>query len=147
MYTIRQLIDANRRALADRTLGAFRWTQGSYSYPDGCKCAIGVVLPDEVLTRLNDLDLNGILVHVLAKKKHIEVESVGIFRMTQILHDNWARRHKFFAGEMYVGGILYYDLSQEMKDFIVKMQGQVIVQKNFADWIDLLDRTYPETAQ
>lgn len=147
MYTIRQLIDANRRALADRTLGAFRWTQGSYSYPDGCKCAIGVILPDDVLTRLNELDLNNTLIHELTKKKVIEVENVGVFRMTQIFHDIWAQRHRFYVGEMFVSGMVIYDLTMEMKEFIVRFNGQHIVQKNFADWIDLLDRTYPETAQ
>ena len=141
MYTVRQLIDANRRALANRTLGAFlNNAECLYDYGNGCRCAIGVVLTDADLEEIRVNDANHSPVTGLIDNALIEVEDAAVFGATQRLHDTWLSRRPFYIGD---GNFQPRDLPMELRRFITDFQGIGIMESNFVQWLDLLDKHFP----
>lgn len=94
--TIVDVIQANRKALEEGTLGALkRRTQGQYLYHDQCRCAIGTALSKEALSRTTELEKQTneyLTVEQLAGYNIIQVSADEMSWMTelQIRHDRWA---------------------------------------------------------
>lgn len=95
--TNRDIVDANRRALTDGTLGAVQgFEYCSYDYGYGVRCAIGVVLNHESMAKVESWDLNSMSVNALVGKSRtndvpfVEFEDIKVAKLTQNLHDAWA---------------------------------------------------------
>lgn len=141
MYTIRQLIDSNREVLAARKLGAILHRVCNYDYGDGCRCAVGAVLNESDLTNIR-WKYNERAVGGLVRDKIIEVENLDVFSATQDLHDAWARRVRYFVSTKLLPG---ENFPQELYDFLFRLQNQQVLESNYVQWLDLLDKHFPQT--
>jgi len=107
--TLREVIDANRKALAERRLGAFLFTRPVeeelsqlsekpanrclYDYGDGHGCAIGVALNPETIAEIHRRNHNPVNVGGLMRNGLITCEDSEVIAISRIqrAHDNWAR--------------------------------------------------------
>lgn len=139
--TIRAIVDANRKALAERRLGAFAHKSCQYKYDDGKRCAIGVVFSEAFAARLVQENDNFLAINEvrLAYRGEVLLEHIPIVRMTQRLHDSWAVQDAMRDdGNDFPAG--------PIQDFVRKHSDTIITESVFRAWIDLLDTTYPAGA-
>lgn len=144
MYTVRHLIDANRKALVDRTLGAFISDDCLYNYGNGYHCAIGAVLniADLQLIEINDANHSPLV--GLINGGLIEVENITVFTATQKLHDSWLSGFSFSFGDYIV---MTPNFPTELHMFLTQLVGQGVEEMNFIQWIDLLNKHFPAKAE
>lgn len=137
MITIRDLIDANLKALANKTLGAFLFRSIRYDYQNGChRCAIGVVLGDEKVAEVVGSGCNAAALSKLIISGLVQVEDEVLFQNTQLLHDRWAMGARFER-------IQKTGYPAEIEAFLDEHSGEKVDSQTFTDWINLLDRMYP----
>lgn len=148
----RQLIDANLKALEDRTLGAFYYPTCMYVYP-GEKhfCAIGVAIPMEIIQGWDKnfvfWKINENSVEDLTRLTKLKFEHKWIAYYTQMLHDTWASRNNKYTDMEFLG--LHPIPTSRMipgalAKFLRGINGQRINEEVFRAWINLLDETYPK---
>lgn len=156
--SIRQLIDANKRALDERKLGAFRAAQMEppaqhrhlclYRYPDGCGCAIGVALPEEVISQIVGNHLNSASLGKLTWESPdlntpVEYEDRKIFEITQLLHDGWLRGTESWSNHALPLARLLGPVYGAFMD-VHSRAFPILNEEAFRAWIDFLDAMHPE---
>lgn len=105
--TLADLVAVNRKAIADRTLGAFNHAACYYRYkdtkgkPTGEGCSIGVALNDEAAQEVEALAYNSAGFDMLVRRNILEVTghpaAYDLAMNMQRLHDAWAKHEGVFA--------------------------------------------------
>lgn len=148
--TLRELVGACRRALADSKLIAM-WDKTHESVVDyrnpqtGRGCAIGVAMMPETLTRIDALQREGgteishymsinsvvdnKLVKISGHPKALEVASV-----TQTLHDAW------YDGKTF--GFAFLTRDYDFLTGVFDDMSQIVTQAHFTAWLDHVEKTY-----
>lgn len=132
---IRALIDANKKALEERTLGAFAHNYCAYTYDNSIhRCAVGVVLTIEQIDTIHAEYLN--TSHVAEIGLQLSSEELAVYQWTQHLHDCWATGTE-------VEDPLKDNLPLPLAQFVSRYENQSGGEQRFRNWIALLDREYP----
>lgn len=140
MITVRKLIEANRIAFREGTLGAFKHTLCRYDYEDGCHCAIGAALTVEELARVHTLGLNGQPLGVL-RRNGLEVERPEIFGLVQAIHDCWA------SGNTFLGEHQDYEEFPEIAALVEEYNARKIGPVEFVTMLDVLEHVFQPTVE
>lgn len=140
MITVRQLIDSNRVAFREGTLGAFVHSDCRYDYEDGCHCAIGASLAGSDLAAIRTLGLNNQPLGVLIRNG-VEFEHPAIFGLAQSLHDAWASGSHIFGEGVEEDGS-DFKAFPEIAAFVAEVSGSKVGPAEYATFLDVLDRTF-----
>lgn len=147
VLTVRGVVEACKKALADRTLGAFHTKTCRYVYQDNeapaLGCAIGVALPDHIRRYVADRAVNGSPVGALIASRKLANPSeadLNVLKITQALHDNWAGNETLVLP---LTVILASDMAEPLKAFVVERNSGYVGETAFREWIALLDEMYP----
>lgn len=139
--SIRKLIDGNRKALAEGTLGALnRQSQCFYEYPNGCRCGIGTAFSNYAIGRLKKKRVNDRGVNRLVSAGLVEFEDFSVAEAIQELHDHWALGFPFqptcTSNEK---------MRPLLKAHLNGLRGVDLTRDHYEAFLNILDILYPVT--
>lgn len=139
MITIQKIIDCNRKALKDGTLGALHGLPVRYQNDDGVHgCAIGVCLSRSEISDIKALGFNMGSVKLIMGAG-ITFENFEIAAITQTIHDAWAGNRIYRRAP---------GLGRTKDEVVLAFEDQLVDNRVdrpvFEAWLDLLEDLYME---
>jgi hypothetical protein len=138
--TNKQIIEANRRALANGTLGAVNgYKDCQYIYSDGSRCAIGQCLTQESLDTILTHRSNGQRIEVIQRLNFITFEDNDVARFTQMVHDQWTMKRRTNTVQDNI--LIFIDdrTPPWIADWFSEHADRTVDGSLFTDWLDFLE--------
>lgn len=147
LLTVKKTIAANRKAYAEKRLGAQHKScmeQCLYDYGNNIRCAIGVALPKTLCRRLVVEERNDLPVTTLIETVDVRVPTAlegWLLRSIQIVHDAWTGATKEFPERIMEDGEPHSELAgSRLGDWLWKQRGKKITGQRYLKMLDEIER-------